>query len=76
MVIDKDGNIFLSDENRIRMVTPAGVVSSIAGGDAGYVDGNGSTARFNYPAGMAIDGEGNIYVADALNNRVRKISFK
>ena len=76
MVMDKDGNIFLSDENRIRKVTPEGVVSSIAGGDAGYVDGDGATARFNYPAGMAIDGEGNIYVADALNNRVRKLSFK
>ena len=76
MVMDADGNIFLSDENRIRKVTPDGVVSSIAGGEAGYVDGDGAKARFNYPAGMAIDGEGNIYVADALNNRVRKISFK
>lgn len=76
MVMDKDGNIFLSDENRIRKVTPEGVVSSIAGGDAGYVDGDGATARFNYPAGMAIDGEGNLYIADALNNRVRKVSFK
>ena len=76
MVIDKDGNIFLTDENRIRKVTPDGVVSSIAGGDAGYMDGDGAKARFNYPAGMAIDGEGNLYIADALNNRVRKVSFK
>ncbi|HXO74179.1 MAG TPA: NHL repeat-containing protein [Puia sp.] len=76
MVTDKDGNIFLSDENRIRKVTPDGTVSTIAGGDAGFEDGKGATARFNYPAGMAIDGEGNIYVADANNNRVRKISFK
>ena len=76
MVIDKDGNIFLSDKNLIRKVTPAGVVSTIAGSVAGYADGDGSKAQFDYPAGMAIDGEGNLYVADALNNRVRKISFK
>jgi hypothetical protein len=76
MVIDKEGNILLSDGDRIRKVSTAGEVSTIAGSSAGYADGNGSTAQFSYPAGLAIDAEGNLYVADAMNNRVRKISFK
>jgi len=76
MVIDKDGNLFLSDGDRIRKVNPAGEVSTIAGSTTGYADGDGPAAQFNYPAGLAIDAEGNLYVADAMNNRVRKISFK
>jgi sugar lactone lactonase YvrE len=76
MVIDKDGNILLSDGDRIRKVNPAGEVSTIAGSSMGYADGDGPTAQFSYPAGLAIDAEGNLYVADAMNNRVRKISFK
>lgn len=75
MVMDKDGNIILSDGDRIRKVTASGEVSTIAGSVTGYADGDGAEARFNYPAGLAIDGEGDIYVADANNNRVRKISF-
>jgi len=76
MVMDKDQNLFLCDGDRIRKVTPAGKVSTIAGSTTGYADGDGPTAKFNYPAGLAIDAEGNLYVADAMNNRVRKISFK
>jgi DNA-binding beta-propeller fold protein YncE len=76
MVIDKDGNLLLCDGYRIRKVNPAGEVSTIAGSTTGYVDGGGPLARFNYPAGLAIDAEGNLYVADAMNNRVRKITFK
>ncbi|MBS1602383.1 MAG: hypothetical protein JST42_06915 [Bacteroidetes bacterium] len=41
-----------------------------------YADGDGPTAKFNYPAGLAIDADGSLYVADAMNNRVRKISYK
>jgi len=76
MVINNDGNLFLCDGDRIRKVTPTGEVSTIAGSSTGYADGDGPTAKFNYPAGLAIDAEGNLYVADAMNNRVRKISFK
>jgi len=75
MVIDKDGNLLLCDGDRIRKVNPAGEVLTIAGSTTGYADGDGPTAQFNYPAGLAIDAEGNLYVADAMNNRVRKISF-
>ena len=77
MVIDKDGNLFIGDDARIRKVSPAGEVSTIAGNTtAGYADGDGSVALFNYPAGLAIDVEGSLYVADANNNRIRKITFK
>lgn len=76
MVIDKDGILFICDGDRIRKVTPTGEVSTITGSSTGYADGDGPDARFNYPAGLAIDAEGNLYVADAMNNRIRKISFK
>jgi DNA-binding beta-propeller fold protein YncE len=76
MVMDKEGNILLTDGDRIRKVSPAGRVSTIAGSTTGYADGDGPTAKFNYPAGLAIDNEGNLYVADAMNNRIRKVSFK
>ena len=60
----------------IRKVTPAGLVSTLAGtaGLYGYADGTGSGARFNMPAALTIDGSGNIYVADANNYDVRLVS--
>ena len=76
MVMDKDGIIFICDGDRIRKVNPAGEVTTIAGSTTGYADGDGPAALFNYPAGLAIDADGNLYVADAMNNRVRKITFK
>jgi sugar lactone lactonase YvrE len=76
LVMDSRGNLFLADDNRIRMITPDGAVSTIAGSDAGFMDGDGTMARFNYPNGLAVDNLDNIYVADLNNNRVRKISLK
>ena len=62
--------------NCIRKISIQRVVSTIAGSNSGYADGDGSSAKFNYPTGMGIDVQGNIYVADALNNCIRKISFE
>ncbi len=76
MVIDGDGNLYISDNNRIRKITQQGLVSTIAGSTAGFADGDGATARFNQPTGLGIDVVGNIYVADFKNNRIRKISFQ
>ena len=76
IVADGKGNLFVADEYRIRKVTPGGVVSTIAGSTAGYVDGPGDIAKFAWPAGLGIDSKGNIYVADVYSNRIRKISFQ
>jgi len=74
LVIDNNGNLFVIDINRIRKISPEGNVSTIAGSMEGYADGNGATALFNTPDGLGIDADGNIYVADTNNNRIRKIS--
>jgi DNA-binding beta-propeller fold protein YncE len=58
----------------VRKISPAGFVTTIAGSEDGYQDGEGDQAKFNTPYGLGIDADGNIYVADTNNNRIRKIS--
>jgi sugar lactone lactonase YvrE len=76
VAVDRNGNVFVADSNnsRIRKIAPDGTVSTLAGnGAAGFADGAGTAARFSYPSSIAIDGAGNLYVADTNNNRIRKI---
>lgn len=71
-----DGSFIVADydQHYIRRVTPAGVVTTIAGsGSEGYLDGPGNVAQFWYPGGVTTDCNGNIFVADQNNNRIRKI---
>jgi hypothetical protein len=60
--------------NSIRKVTPAGVVSTFAGGTQGFVNGTGTAASFNIPTGVAVDNSGNVFVPDRGNNAIRKIT--
>lgn len=76
MTKDSQGNVFLTDFNSIKKVTPAGVVSTFAGSPLiyGYSDGPGPVATFAEPSGLACDGDDNLYVADLQNSLVRKIT--
>jgi sugar lactone lactonase YvrE len=77
LAFDAGGNLIVADylNHAVRKITPAGVVSTIAGnGTAGYVDATGAAARFNRPAGLAVDATNNIFICDAQNNRIRKIT--
>ena len=78
IAVDKAGNLYVSDllNNTIRKITSAGVVRTFAGSvvSPGNVDGTGRAARFNSPSGIAMDGAGNIYVADTVNDTIRQIT--
>ena len=75
---DQAGNVYVADyENHlIRKISPVGLVSTVAGkvGISGFTDGVDTAARFNLPEALAVDGSGNIYVADAGNDAIRKIT--
>ena len=65
----------LSGNHTIRMITPAGVVTTYAGtaGVNGNADGTGTAASFYRPQQIALDSSGNLYVADSNNRTIRKI---
>ena len=77
ITVDGTGNLYISDlgNNLIRKISSTGEVSTFAGsGASGTSDGTGTTASFNHPTGIATDGTGNVYVADALSGLIRKIT--
>ena len=78
IAIGPDGNLFVADtlNHTVRKITPAAVVSNHSGpgGTFGNANGTGTAARFNYPQGLAIDPENNLYVADWRNAMVRKVT--
>jgi hypothetical protein len=79
-IYDKKGNIYISDyaANVVRMVNPAGIISTVAGSGIGGYSGDGgqaTNAQLNGPTGLCIDTAGNMYVADWGNNVIRKISL-
>src|SRR5262249_15262953 len=75
---DSAGNVYVADtgNDTIRKITPAGMVTTLAGmaGTTGSSDGTGAAASFNGPQGVATDSAGNVYVADTGNSTIRKIS--
>ncbi len=78
VAMDGSGNLYIADtgNHTIRKVTPAGVVTTLAGsaGNAGTANGTGTAARFNSPRGVAVDGSGNVYVADYGNHAIRRVT--
>ncbi|NVK82999.1 MAG: putative Ig domain-containing protein, partial [Cytophagia bacterium] len=78
IAIDDNDNLYITDQNnfRIRKITSAGVVTTIAGsGVNGFQDGDAGTAQFSQLTGIGVDSQGNIYVSDYDNARIRKIDI-
>ncbi len=78
MALDRSGNVYATDSrsHTIRKITPAGVVTTLAGvaDSDGSADGVGSAARFYGPKGIAVDAQGTLFVADSYNGTIRKIT--
>jgi sugar lactone lactonase YvrE len=77
LAVDVAGNVYVGDtgNNLIRMITPAGEVSTLAGtGSVGSANGSGIAASFNGPRGVAVDGAGSLDVADYGNNVIRRVT--
>ena len=76
LTTDAQGNIYYTENynHSVRKITPAGVLTTLAGGVQGFADGTGSAAQFYTPFGICADNAGNVYVADHDNNRIRKIT--
>ncbi len=79
VAVDSIGNVYVADtqNHAIRMISPAGLVSTFAGnGTPGFVNGRGGAASFNNPIGIAVDSRDTLYVADSANHAIRAISQK
>jgi sugar lactone lactonase YvrE len=79
VALDASGNLYIADylNSRIRKVSAEGIITTVAGnGSAGYSGDGGpaTSAQLGLPSGVAVDASGNLYVADNLNNRIRKVS--
>src|SRR5439155_12360078 len=77
---DGKGNVYIADtgNERVRKVSPGGTITTLAGtGEAGFSGDGGpaASAKLSFPAAVAADREGNVYIADFLNSRVRKVSY-
>ncbi|MDE2666162.1 MAG: hypothetical protein OXI69_08425 [Acidobacteriota bacterium] len=76
VAVDGDGNVYISGGNRIRRVDPLGIITTIAGTGAKGFSGDGGPAvqaQLGSPYGVAVDGDGNVYIADTLNRRIRRV---
>lgn len=76
IAVDHHGNVYFNDDYRIRKITPADTITTIAGTGVGGYNGDGipaTAAQLNLPRGIAVDNIGNIYIADGFNHRIRRV---
>jgi len=79
LIIDKQGSLYVTDtyNHSIRKVSPSGDVTTLAGdGKEGFMDGASHQSQFRFPRGLALDTEGNLYIADTNNHRIRKLTLE
>ena len=81
VAVDDNGNVYIADRNneRIRKVATSGIITTYAGtGEYGYDDDHenkpATEATLNWPTGITLDGDGNLYIADSYNHRIRKVA--
>ncbi len=79
LAMDSAGNLYFSDHDnqRVRKITPGGIITTVAGtGVAGYSGdgGQATSAQLNAPHGLSVDAAGNLYIADTTNYRIRKVT--
>ena len=77
LVVDKAGNLFFAEGSRVRRLSPDGSVVTVAGNGTQGFSGDGgpaANAQLDYAVGVAVDGAGNLFIADRDNHRIRKVS--
>lgn len=76
VAVAASGNVYVADtgNQKIRKITPSGMVTTLAGSTVGVADGTGTSAQFNFPYSLAVDAQENVYVADDKNHKIRKIT--
>jgi sugar lactone lactonase YvrE len=75
ITVDSHGTLYLTTRTAVYSLTPGGALALIAGGNTvGSADGTGAAAEFNFPAGIVMGGDGNLYVADQQNSTIRKVT--
>ena len=77
VAVDKQGRIYVADtyNDRIRLIGTDGMVSTLAGGgQPGFLDGHAAEARFDTPCALAVDAQGNVWIADPRNHAIRKLA--
>ncbi|MDK2122644.1 NHL domain-containing protein [Parachitinimonas caeni] len=77
IAVDKQGRVYVADtyNDRIRRIDLDGMVTTLAGGNhPGFADGPGTSARFDTPCGLAVDAQGNVWIADTRNRAIRKLA--